>query len=239
LFVLKCTQQLQDFLSLAGCSRGPEVRAAQATIGPREQPSRKAIKKNMNTIHCRVKQNEYQDIGKRHVTPAEAVVLRAIHDPAAHTFASQATNPDEIAAYWKVLVNPVASGEAEILEHDGDGKLIGRHKRSNGEELQRLRHLYPVRSKVNPRQHLIDELFPGLNPQLPQTFQDIGLKVAAPEDPKPAASKGHGPEMAVSGGERSVVNYDAAPKEPKAPKAPKAPKEPKAPKAPKGEEAAE
>jgi hypothetical protein len=181
----------------------------------------------MNTIHCRVKQNEYQDIGKRHVTPAEAVVLRAIHDPSAHTYASQATNPDEVAAFWKVLVNPVASGEAMTVEHDGDGKEVGKHKRSNGEELQRLRHLYPARSKVNSKQHLIDELFPGMNPQLPETFQDIGLKVAAPEDPKPAARKGHGPEMAVSTGESSAVSYEATPKEPKAPKAPKEPKAPK------------
>lgn len=165
----------------------------------------------MNTIHCRVKQNEYQDIGKRHVTPAEALVLRSIHDPAAATFASQATSPEEIAGFWKVLVNPVASGEAETAVHDADGKVISKHARTNGEELARLRNLYPTRSRVNPKQHLIDELFPGLNPQLPATFQEIGLPVAKPEDPKPAPRRGHGPEMAVSSGERSVVAYDATP----------------------------
>ena len=187
----------------------------------------------MNTIHCRVKQNEYQDIGKRHVTPAEALVLRAIHDPAAHTFASQATSPEEVAKFWKVLVTPVASGEAETVIHDEDGKVISKRARTIGEELARLRNAYPVRSRVNQKQHLIDELFPGLNPQLPTTFQEIGLEVAAPDAPKAGARKGHGPEMAVSSGERSVVNYDASPKGAGDEEAPKAPKEPKAPKAPK------
>jgi hypothetical protein len=190
----------------------------------------------MNTIHCRVKQNEYQDIGKRHVTPAEALILRAIHDPAAHTFASQATSPEEIARYWKVLVNPVASGEAETIVRDEAEKEVSRHTRTNCEELARLRHLYPTRSKKNPKEHVVDELFPGLNPQLPQTFQEIGLEVAPPTAAKPASRRGHGPEMATRTDEERVVKYDKNPapeKAPKPAKAPKAPKPAKAPKAPK------
>jgi hypothetical protein len=178
----------------------------------------------MNTIHCRVKQNEYQDIGKRHVTPAEALVLRAIHDPAAHAEASSAA-PEDQARFWKVIVNPVASGEAETVVHDEEtGKEVSRRARTNGEELIRLRRHYPTKSRNNPKIHIVDEMFPGLTPKLPETFQEIGLQVDAPHR---TPARAHGSELATRTDDERVVKYEAAPKTPKAPMAPKAPKAPK------------
>jgi hypothetical protein len=187
-------------------------------------------KQNMHTINCRVKQNEYQDIGKRHVTPAEALVLRAIHDPAAHRMANQASTPEEIAASWKCISHATAAGEAVTKEMDGEGLETGTHARKNGEELARLRSHYPVRSKTNAQMHLIDELFPGMNPQLPETFKEIGLNVEAPH---PTPARGHGPALAKRTNEDSVVKYgqgqtaDAPTAEAEAPKKPATERKPK------------
>jgi hypothetical protein len=87
---------------------------------------------------------------------------------------------------------------------------------------------------------VVDELFPGLNPRLPETFQEIGLEVAPPDAPAPKAAKGHGPQMATRTDDERVVRYEREPKEqaavgktpatPAAPKRVRAAQKPKTPK---------
>jgi hypothetical protein len=122
----------------------------------------------------------------------------------------------------------VASGVAETVTIDDDGKETNRRERTSGEELARLRRHYPTKSRNNTKVHVVDELFPGLNPTLPQTFQDIGLQV---EVPRRAPSRAHGPELAEKTGEENVGKYDAAPKAATEPKSKKAATEPKSKKA--------
>src|ERR1043166_400903 len=105
----------------------------------------------MNTIKCRVRQNEYQDIGKKDVTPAEALLLRAIHDGPAHKAAKEGEGetPNQ---YWGVIRNAVASGEAQtVVEDEVNPDKSKAHKRTTGEELARLRRHYPVRSRDNAK----------------------------------------------------------------------------------------
>jgi hypothetical protein len=135
----------------------------------------------MNTIRCRVRQNEYQNIGKTGVTPAEALLLRAIHDPAAHAAASSATG-GEVQALWKVLDNVAAEGPALHSTVDPETEQTVSTPRTQTQEIARLRQKYPTRSRENPKALLVDELFPGIKPSLPETFEDIGLEVEAPAE---------------------------------------------------------
>lgn len=161
----------------------------------------------MNTINCRVKKDEHTDIGVVGCTPAEAMILRAMHAPADARFAATAA-PDEAGQYWKSIINPVAAGvaltlveEAEPAEkaiRDEDGKVIEPAKpakpatyreRTNAEEVVRLRGKYNQRAKSGAAgTHFMDDLF-GPNPQLPETFEVIGLEVEPPDDAGKAVFK--------------------------------------------------
>lgn len=138
---------------------------------------------NMNTINCRIQVNEYQDIPGIGITPAEAIVLRQIHDPSAANF-SKTASPEEAANFWKFLKN-VKAGDVAMTQIGDDGEDEAKpvyRKRTNAEEVARLRSKYLMRAKSGAQgSHIMDDIFPGQNPQLPETFEEIGLKVEAPD----------------------------------------------------------
>lgn len=138
----------------------------------------------MNTINCRIKVNEYQDIAGINITPAEAVILRVIHDPSAANFSKTAT-PEEQNNFWKFLSNVKPAGIAQTQigdEGEEEAKPVYR-KRTTAEEVARLRSKYLMRAKSGAQgSHIMDDIFPGQNPQLPETFEEIGLTVEAPEE---------------------------------------------------------
>jgi hypothetical protein len=149
----------------------------------------------MNTINCRIRLNEYHDGPGKKVTPAEALLLRALHNPSAARFAVSAS-PEESANYWKIIINPVPAGAAttrvpDAKEPENEAKTTER-PRTNAEELQRLRAKYSVRAKSGaPGSHIVEDLFgPGLNPALPETFEEIGLKVELLQQPKTTQQRG-------------------------------------------------
>lgn len=163
----------------------------------------------MNTIKCRIRVNEYQDVSGNDVTPAEVLLLRHLHDPTAAREAKKAPKDDQMN-FWKCIVNPVAVGVATTVvepeipaELDEDGKTVltkavpaKTKERDNQEELQRLRSKYHQRAKSNePGSHVIDDLFPGLDAKLPETFEEIGLEVAPPGT-KVRSALGHGSQLA-------------------------------------------
>ena len=148
--------------------------------------------KPMNTIKCGLKLNEqHTGIGVG-VTPAEALVLNAIHYPGVNDNAEKPQFP--------VIVSPVADGVA--LTEDSPsvpaeeqrlnpltGKVIPAvpaipaktHERTDAEELARLKRKYTQTLDGDPKKHIVTQLFPGIAPKLPATFEEIGLKIAAPE----------------------------------------------------------
>ena len=139
----------------------------------------------MKTIHCRILQNEYQDVPGRDVTPAEALILRYIHDPGAATQAKAAANEAEKGNCWKFLRNVKPGGVAQTVIDEDSGKT---RKRTNAEEAGRLRRKYLMRGKGGQGTHILDDIFPGENPDLPETFEEIGLIVPEPAEP-PAKEK--------------------------------------------------
>lgn len=138
----------------------------------------------MNTINCRIKVNEYQDIAGKDITPAEAIVLRVIHDPSAANFAKTAP-ANEQNNFWKFLSNVKPGGVAQTQVGD-DGEEEAKpvyRKRTFAEEVSRLRSKYLMRAKSGAQgSHILDDIFPGQNPALPETFEEIGLTVEAPEE---------------------------------------------------------
>jgi len=150
----------------------------------------------MNTINCRIVQNEYQDIPGENVTPAEAIVVRQIHDKGAAN-ESKTAAPEQKGAFWKVLRHVTAGGVAQtmVLKTKTDPKtkelvdVETFRERTDAEELQRLRGKYNVRAKGGaPGTHILDDIFPGDSPKLPQTFEEIGLEVAPPAAAKKPAT---------------------------------------------------
>lgn len=118
----------------------------------------------MRLINAELKLNEYHQKAVRGLTPAEVVVLRTMHD---------------VQAGGCCVKNPVAAGEkTSFVNAAGEKKPW-----TNGEEVARLKSKYRVRGKSGqPGTHLVDDLFPGANPDLPDTFSHpmVGLKVAVP-----------------------------------------------------------
>lgn len=148
----------------------------------------------MNTINCRIKQNEHHDVAGVNITPAEAVLLRQIHDPSAVTHGKNAPVEDQ-HKFWKAIINPVAAGEATTPIYNGAGEATKSRARTDADELSRLRMKYNVRAKSGAHgSHIVDDLWPGLNPKLPETFEEIGLRVAAPEEAPAKAPKRFDPE---------------------------------------------
>lgn len=152
----------------------------------------------MEQIKCRVRLNEYQDSRVKLVTPAEALLLRFMHDGPAHTHSAGAESIEDKNKFWKFIVGAEPAGVAEVQYADPkhedpetEAPLLSR-PRTTQEEVARLRREYNVRGKSNqPGSHIVEDLFPGLSPQLPETFEEIGFIV--PEAPakaeKPKASK--------------------------------------------------
>ena len=137
----------------------------------------------MNTINCKIRINEYQDNSGVGVTPAEAIVLREIHAPSLAQQAKIARTPEEKNNCWGFLTH-VKAGAVALLDQE-EGAKGKRAPRSNAEEIQRLRAKYLMRAKSGAQgSHILDDIFPGQNPDLPQTFEEIGLKVEAPADKK-------------------------------------------------------
>jgi hypothetical protein len=117
----------------------------------------------MNTINCGIKLNEYYTGIGVGITPAEVLVLNAIHYPGADR------------GVYPAIVAPVAAATIE---------------RSDVEEVERLRQKYHQTIGGDPKKTVVLDLFPGVSPTLPKTFEEIGLKVAAPEgEPARKAAK--------------------------------------------------
>jgi hypothetical protein len=117
----------------------------------------------MNTINCGIKLNEYHTGIGTGITPAEVLVLNAIHYPGADR------------GIYPVIVAPIAAAAIE---------------RSDVDEVERLKHMYHQTIDGNPQKTVVFNLFPGVNPTLPKTFEEIGLKVAPPEgEPAKKAAK--------------------------------------------------
>ena len=142
----------------------------------------------MQTINCGLKLNEYHTGVATGVTPAEALVITAIHSPGVD------------AGQFPAIVSPVLAGEAvtvdspavpaEEEQHLLGGRVIPAkdaipaktHPRTDAEELARLKNRYTQTLEGDPKKHVVSQLFPGIAPKLPATFEEIGLKVAdAPE----------------------------------------------------------
>lgn len=142
----------------------------------------------MQTINCGLKLNEYHTGVATGVTPAEALVITAIH--------SQGVDVGQFPA----IVSPVLSGEAVTIESPAvaaedeqilvSGRVIPAtpaiaaksHPRTDAEELARLKARYTQTLEGDPKKHVVSQLFPGIAPKLPATFEEIGLKAAeAPE----------------------------------------------------------
>lgn len=138
----------------------------------------------MNTVNCRAKINEYQDIAIIGATPAELIVLREIHAPSLGQQAKIARTPEEKNACWSFLTHVKPAGKA-MSAFDEDSPKAKRTDRSNAEEIARLRAKYLMRAKSGAQgSHVLDDIFPGQNPELPETFEEIGLLVAEPADKK-------------------------------------------------------
>ena len=125
----------------------------------------------MNTINCGIKLNEYHTGIGTGITPAEVLVLNATHYPGADR------------GVYPVIVSPVA---AEAIE------------RSDVDEVERLKHKYHQTIDGDPKKSVVMNLFPGVSPTLPKTFEEIGLKVAPPAT-KSAPTKQRGQSTLGSG----------------------------------------
>jgi hypothetical protein len=123
----------------------------------------------MNTINCRLKLNEYHSGPGKNITPAEALILRALHDPAG-----------AMSGSWFMFQNPVPSGVAKTARPNPDYELPDiLTDRTDAEEYSRLRKKYNVRAKSKaPGSHILEDMFPGINPRMPQTFSEIGFSMA-------------------------------------------------------------
>lgn len=110
---------------------------------------------------CRVRINQFTDVPKLRVTPAELVVLTT--------------------AYGK------SAGTDPIF----DLKVVGEVKRSSDDELERLKRQYGgLKNPDNKKQSVIDALFTGHAFKLPMTFEQLGnkytnLPTATVEESKP------------------------------------------------------
>lgn len=173
----------------------------------------------MNTIKCRIKLNEYQDVAGVGITPAEAVLLRTLHAPADAMLAKGTSDKEESLALWKFITNPVGTGKAmtETPDPEDPDKTV-KTDRTNAEECARLRMKYPVRAKSGGHgTHILDDLYPGLSPELPQTFVQIGLAVAPPGTVFKAA-KGDDPQLATKTDDKPAATDAKAAKAAKAAK---------------------
>jgi hypothetical protein len=96
------------------------------------------------------------DVRKTDITPAEAQVLRRMFEPLC------GTNP---------ICDLKVTGKALTSEHTGQGEdaEVESRDRTPEEEIMRLRGMYDSR--------LIEKMFPGENPNLPETFAKARIPV--------------------------------------------------------------
>ena len=138
--------------------------------------------KNMQTINCGLELNEYHTGVGEGITPAEVLVLTAIHSPGVDR------------GVFPVIIDPVLSADAITIEQPAqpaeeaavlnNGKKIPAkdaveavtHPRTQIEEFERLKRRYTQTLEGDPKKHVVTQLFPGANPSLPDTFEEIGLK---------------------------------------------------------------
>jgi len=117
----------------------------------------------MRTINCIIRLHDFHAHPVCGITPTEALVLRALHAPDAPTEPEDPENP----------YIPFPCIEQAVAGEDVD--------RTDRQELARLKFKYNVFSKKTPNKHVVEDLFPGSNPKLPESFKEIGLRVDAPE----------------------------------------------------------
>lgn len=131
----------------------------------------------MNTINCRIKLNDHGDVAGIGVTPAEAVVLRFLHDK---------------HAGGNCILNPESAGKAVVFVPGEDETPASVRDRSDLEEYNRLRKKYPRRQSADkPNSSFLDDLFPGVatgGARLPQKFSDLPANYSVGEI-KPARTK--------------------------------------------------
>jgi hypothetical protein len=110
----------------------------------------------------------------------------------------------QLADAWLVIPNSngsnvplrsITPAEAVFLNHerkqhkdDNESKiihvkLVGDVKRSDADEKARLMRQYGKRDPKT-EEILVEKLFPGATPRMPQTFEDVGIKVDGTEPPK-------------------------------------------------------
>jgi hypothetical protein len=143
----------------------------------------------MQTITCQIKLNDYHIGNRAGVTPTEYQLLEAIHKK---------------EAGGKCVLNPVFSADAEEIERNKAGEIVKRRPRTNAEEIRRLKGLYHVKARSGaPGTHLLDDLYPGLNPELPQTFAEVGLTPA--EKPAETIPEAHPESEATTDGEKVLT----------------------------------
>jgi hypothetical protein len=109
----------------------------------------------MQIAHARLKiDSSGADIPLKYVTPAEVMALRAGH-------------------------GPVINGEPVTQVY-----VVGDADRSDKTELSRLTEKYKklLISSKGQMVSVVESLFPGVNPSLPQTFKEAGISVL-PEPP--------------------------------------------------------
>lgn len=107
----------------------------------------------MNTINCRIKLDDYTDIAGNDLTPAEVVILRALH--------SKQAKGDPIQGAYR-----------------GGVALRNGIPRTDEEEYNRLLSKYPGKNPKTDR-GFVEELLGNRFQRLPQTFDEINLEVAA------------------------------------------------------------
>lgn len=155
----------------------------------------------MNTIKCRIKINDYQDIAGEGVTPAEVILLRTIHDPHAGGNCIKNAVPAGIA----LTVTARKPGKKVMKDTEGNEIEVSSveettRERTDAEELQRLRLKYQVRARSGaPGTHICDDLFGGAGvvPNLPKTFAELPPRFAVEIAAPPAADKPKEPDPAT------------------------------------------
>lgn len=169
----------------------------------------------MNTINCRIKINDFQDIAGDGVTPAEVILARSIHDNHAGGCCIKNAMPAGKAMTrvgGKLVTKIMQDAEGNEIEVKVDEPKL--RYRTDDEELTRLKQKYQVRAKSGaPGTHLCDDLFggPGTAIRLPQTFAELPAKFkitviqpqAAPADldPQEPTPPPGVPESGTAGGD--------------------------------------
>lgn len=145
----------------------------------------------MNTINCRIKVNDFQDVAGREVTPAEVILLRTLHDKQAGGCCIKLAVPAGVAMTEigrKRVKKKMTDSDGNEIEIDTSEPKL--RERTDEEEIARLRQKYQARAKSGaPGSHICDDIFggSGVVPRLPQTFAELPknfrIELTAPKPP--------------------------------------------------------